>query len=107
MNAPEEIKALFPPAEQVARVIRTRTVTSWPSDGHTKTRVTQTSTETVCLVITMTARQAAPAHIATYARSTGASRTGSIKQARHYDVRRPRGRDAGVGQGPAGPGGSG
>jgi len=56
MNAPEEIKALFPPAEQVARVIRTRTVTSWPSDGHTKTRVTQTSTETVCLVITMTAR---------------------------------------------------
>jgi predicted transposase YbfD/YdcC len=68
MNAPEEIKALFPPAEQVARVIRTRTVTSWPSDGHTKTRVTQTSTETVYLVITMTARQAAPAHIATYAR---------------------------------------
>ena len=68
MSAPEEIKALFPPAEQVARVIRTRTVTSWPGDGHTKTRVTQTSTETAYLVITMTARQAAPAHIATYAR---------------------------------------
>jgi predicted transposase YbfD/YdcC len=68
MNAPEEVKALFPPAEQVARVIRTRTVTSWPSDGHTRTRVTQTSTETVYLIITMTARQASPAHIATYAR---------------------------------------
>ena len=68
MNAPEDVKALFPPAEQVARVVRTRTVTSWPSDGHTRTRVTRTSTETVYLVITMTARQATPAHIATYAR---------------------------------------
>jgi predicted transposase YbfD/YdcC len=68
MNAPAEVKALFPPAEQVARVIRTRTVTTWPSDGHTRTRVTRTSTETVYLIITMTARQAAPAHIAVYAR---------------------------------------
>ena len=29
------------------------------------------------------------------------------EQARHYDVSRPCGRDAGMGQGPAGPGGSG
>jgi predicted transposase YbfD/YdcC len=68
MNAPEDVKALFPPAEQVSRVIRTRTVTAWPSDGHTRARVTRTSSETVYLIITMTARQAAPAHIATYAR---------------------------------------
>lgn len=68
MDAPGEVTALFPPAGQVARVIRTRTVTTWLNDGHTRTRVTQTSTETVYLVITMTARQAAPAHIATYAR---------------------------------------
>jgi hypothetical protein len=68
MDAPEEVKALFPHAEQVARVIRTRTVTTWLSDGHTRARVTRTSTETVYLVITMTARQASPAHIATYAR---------------------------------------
>jgi predicted transposase YbfD/YdcC len=68
MDAPEEIKALFPPAEQVARVIRTRTVTTWANDGHTRTRVTRTSTETVYLITTMTARQASPAHIAAYAR---------------------------------------
>jgi predicted transposase YbfD/YdcC len=68
MNAPAGVKALFPAAEQVARVIRTRTVTTWPGDGRTRTRVTRTSTETVYLIITMTARQAAPAHIAVYAR---------------------------------------
>ena len=39
--------------------------------------------------------------------ATGPSRTACTKQARHYDVSRPRGRDAGMGQGPAGPGGSG
>src|SRR5450756_527580 len=49
MDAPGEVKALFPPAAQVARVIRTRT-------------------ETVYLVITMHARKASPEHIAVYAR---------------------------------------
>jgi len=68
MDAPEEVKALFPPAAQVARVIRTRTVTSWLNDGRTRTRVTRTSTETVYLVITMNARKASPEHIAVYAR---------------------------------------
>ncbi len=64
MDAPEEVKALFPPAEQVARVARTRTVTSWLSDGHTRTRVARTCTETVYLIITMPAREAPPEHIA-------------------------------------------
>ena len=68
MDAPEEVKALFPPAEQVARVVRTRTVTSWLSDGHTRTRVTRTCTETVYLIITMPAREAPPEHIAVYVR---------------------------------------
>ena len=68
MDAPEEVKALFPPAEQVARVVRTRTVTSWLSDGHTRTRVTRTCTETVYLIITMPAREAPPEHIAVYIR---------------------------------------
>jgi hypothetical protein len=63
MNAPAEVKALFPPAEQVSRVIRARTVTTWLSDGHTRT-----GTETACLIITMPARQAPPQHIAVYAR---------------------------------------
>src|SRR5487761_421639 len=57
MDAPAGVKALFPPVRQVARVIRTRTVTTWASDGHTRTRVTRTGTETVYLIIPMTARQ--------------------------------------------------
>lgn len=69
MDAPDEVKALFPPAAQVARVIRTRTVTTWLNDGRTRTRVTRTSTETVYLVITMTARKASPARIAGYVRN--------------------------------------
>ncbi len=76
MNAPDEVRAQFPSAGQIARVIRTRTVTSWASDGHTRTSVTRTSIETACLIITMTARKESPAHIATYAASTGASGAG-------------------------------
>jgi predicted transposase YbfD/YdcC len=79
MNAPAEVKALFPDAEQVARVIRTRTVTTWLSDGHTRTRVTRTSTETVYLIITMTVRQAPPEHIAVYTRNQW-----SIENKVHY-----------------------
>lgn len=79
MNAPAEVKALFPPAEQVARVVRTRTVTTWLSDGHTRTRVTRTGTETVYLIITMTARQATPEHIAVYIRNQW-----SIENKSHY-----------------------
>jgi predicted transposase YbfD/YdcC len=69
MDAPAEVRALFPPVKQVARVIRARTVTFWLNDGHTRTRVTRTSTETVYLIITMTARQATPEHIAIYIRN--------------------------------------
>lgn len=69
MDAPDEVKALFPAAEQVARVVRTRTVTFWLSDGHIRTRVTRTGTETVYLIITMPARQAPPEHIAVYTRN--------------------------------------
>ena len=68
MDAPGEIKALFPHAAQVARVIRTRTVTSWKSNGKKRTRVTETSTETVYLVTSLTAREAGPEHIAAYIR---------------------------------------
>jgi hypothetical protein len=66
MDAPGEIKALFPHAAQVARVIRTRTVTTWKHDGKKRTRVTRTSTETV--ITSLTAREAAPEHIAAYVR---------------------------------------
>jgi predicted transposase YbfD/YdcC len=79
MDAPEEVKALFPPAEQVSRVVRTRTVTFWLNDGHTRARVTRTGTETVYLIITMPAREAPPEHIAVYIR-----RHWSIENRVHY-----------------------
>lgn len=79
MDAPEEIKALFPHAAQVARVIRTRTVTSRKSNGRKRTRITQTSTETVYLITSLTAREAGPEHIAVYAR-----RQWSIENQVHY-----------------------
>jgi predicted transposase YbfD/YdcC len=69
MDAPEEIRALFPHAAQVARVIRTRTVTSGKHDGKKRTRVTKTTTETVYVITSLTAREAAPEHIAAYIRS--------------------------------------
>ena len=64
MDAPGSIKALFPHAAQVARVIRTRTVTFWKGNGKTRTRLTGTHAETVYLITSLTAREAAPEHIA-------------------------------------------
>jgi predicted transposase YbfD/YdcC len=68
MDAPESIKALFPHVRQVAKVIRTRTVTRWKGNGKTRTRVTGTHTETVYLVTSLSAREAGPEHIAAYVR---------------------------------------
>jgi predicted transposase YbfD/YdcC len=68
MDAPEEVKALFPHAAQVVKVIRTRTVTSGKHDGKKRARVTKTSTETVYVITSLTAREAAPEHIAFYVR---------------------------------------
>jgi predicted transposase YbfD/YdcC len=68
MDAPDGIKALFPHAAQVARVIRTRTITHSKHNGKKRTRVTETHTETVYLITSLTAREAAPEHIAAYIR---------------------------------------
>ncbi|MGH3419511.1 MAG: ISAs1 family transposase, partial [Streptosporangiaceae bacterium] len=68
MDAPGSIKALFPHAAQVARVIRTRTITHSKNNGKKRTRVTETHTETVYLITSLPAREAAPEHIAAYAR---------------------------------------
>jgi predicted transposase YbfD/YdcC len=69
MDAPGEITALFPHVRQVARVIRARTVTWWKGDGKRWRRVTKTTRETVYVITSLTAREAAPKHIAVYARS--------------------------------------
>jgi hypothetical protein len=71
MDAPDSIKALFPHAAQVARVIRTCTVTSWKSNGKKRTRVTGISTETVYVITSLTAREAGPEHIAASAPRPG------------------------------------
>jgi predicted transposase YbfD/YdcC len=69
MDAPEEIKALIPHVEQVAKVHRARTVRHWKGDGSTWKLVTKTTRETVYLVTSLTAREAGPGHIAAYIRS--------------------------------------
>lgn len=68
MDAPAGIRKLFPHVAQVARVTRTRTVTRWKRTGRKRARVTETSTETVYLITSLTAREAAPAHLAAYIR---------------------------------------
>jgi predicted transposase YbfD/YdcC len=69
MDAPEEIKALIPHVEQVAKVCRVRTVRYWKGNGSTWKLVTKTTRETVYLVTSLTAREAGPEHIAAYIRS--------------------------------------
>lgn len=69
MDAPDEIKALFRHVEQVAKVIRSRTVRYWKGDGRTWKLVTKTTSETVYLITSLTAGEAAPEHIAAYIRS--------------------------------------
>lgn len=69
MDAPEEIKALFPHVEQVAKVHRVRTVRYWKGDGRTWRLVTKTTRETVYLITSLTSREAGPGHIAAYIRA--------------------------------------
>jgi predicted transposase YbfD/YdcC len=69
MDAPGEIKARFPHVRQVSRVIRTRTVRYWKGNGRTWALVTKTTRETVCLITSLTAREAGPQHTAAYTRS--------------------------------------
>ena len=69
MDAPEEIKGLYPHVKQVAKVIRARTVRCWKGDGRTWRLVTKTTRETVYLVTSLTSREAGPQHIAAYIRA--------------------------------------
>jgi predicted transposase YbfD/YdcC len=69
MDAPKEIQVLFPHVRQVVKVTRTRTVRRWKGDGKTWRLVTSTTTETVCLVTSLTAAHASPKQIATYIRA--------------------------------------
>lgn len=67
-DAPASIKGLFPRVRQAARVTRviTRAVTT--RNGRERVASTKTSTETVYIVTSLTAREAAPRHIAAYLR---------------------------------------
>ena len=67
-DAPARIRAMFPHARQVARITRTVTRTVTARTGRQRTRTQKTSSETVYVVTSLSAREAAPAHIAAYVR---------------------------------------
>jgi predicted transposase YbfD/YdcC len=68
MDAPAAIRGLFPGVRQIARITRHVTRTSRTRTGKTWTPVQKTSSETVCIVTSLSAREAAPRHIAAYVR---------------------------------------
>ena len=68
MDAPARIRAMFPHARQVARITRTVTRTVTARTGRQRTTTRKTSSETVYAVTSLSAREAAPAHIAAYVR---------------------------------------
>lgn len=68
MDAPAAITALFPHIRQVARLTRTTTRTSAAGSYRKAVRTRTTSTETVYVITSLTAREAAPRHLAAYIR---------------------------------------
>jgi predicted transposase YbfD/YdcC len=67
-DAPARIRKMFPHACQAARITRTTTRTVTARTGRQRTTTRETSTETVYAVTSLSAREAAPAHIAAYVR---------------------------------------
>jgi predicted transposase YbfD/YdcC len=68
LDAPARIRAMFPHARQVARITRTVTRTVTVRSGRQRASTQHTSSETVCIITSLSAREAAPAHIAAYVR---------------------------------------
>jgi predicted transposase YbfD/YdcC len=70
MDAPARLRARFPHARQVARIERhvTRTARKHTANGRRYTRATTSTTVTAYLITSLDAREAAPAHLAGYAR---------------------------------------
>jgi predicted transposase YbfD/YdcC len=68
LDAPARIRALFPHARQAARITRTVTRTVTARSGRQRTTGQETSSETVYAITSLSAREAAPAHIAAYVR---------------------------------------
>jgi predicted transposase YbfD/YdcC len=68
MDAPARIRTMFPHARQVARITRTVTRTVTARSGRQRTTTHETSSETAYAITSLSAREAAPAHIAAYIR---------------------------------------
>ena len=68
MDAPARIRKMFPHARQIARIIRTviRTVTA--RSGRQRTTTQETRSETVYVITSLSAREAAPDCLAAYVR---------------------------------------
>jgi predicted transposase YbfD/YdcC len=67
-DAPARIRAMFPWARQVSRITRNVTRVTRTRNGREWTRVQKTSSETVYVITSLSAREAGPAHIAAYVR---------------------------------------
>jgi predicted transposase YbfD/YdcC len=67
-DAPARIRAMFPHARQIARITRTVTRTVTARSGRQRTTTRKTSSETVYIITSLSAREAGPAHIAAYVR---------------------------------------
>jgi predicted transposase YbfD/YdcC len=68
MDAPASVKGLFPHVRQIARVTRDVTRVTRSRTGKTRAPGLKITHETVYIVTSLTAREAAPKHIAAYVR---------------------------------------
>jgi predicted transposase YbfD/YdcC len=68
LTVPARIRVEFPHARQAARITRTVTRTARRRNGKTWERVLETTAETVYAITSLTAREAAPQHVAAYVR---------------------------------------
>jgi predicted transposase YbfD/YdcC len=64
MDAPARIRTMFPHARQIARTTPKITRITRARNGRERTRAEKTSSETVYAITSLSAREAAPAHIA-------------------------------------------
>ena len=64
MDAPARIRKMFPHARQIARTTPKITRITRARNGRERTRAEKTSSETVYAITSLSAREAAPAHIA-------------------------------------------
>ena len=99
LTVPARIRVEFPHARQAARITRTVTRLARRRNGKTWEHALQTTTETVYVITSLSAREAAPAQSPPTCAATGPSRTRSTGSATSPSARTPA--KSGPAQGPA------